>query len=73
MTKRTTQENLLDGIETNIQATQKQIYQLKIDFSLLATSGQTSECRLIQQQLHILQDNLALLEVRKMYALEVAH
>lgn len=73
MTKRTPQENLLDGIEANIHATQKQIYQLKINFALLTTNGQASERRLMRQQLHILHDNLELLKDRRIYALESTH
>jgi len=73
MAKRTTQNDLLDGIESNIDATERQICRLKIEFASLMVQGQTLERRLIIQQLDILQDNLKLLKVRRMYALEMTH
>ena len=70
MAKPTTQDKLLDGLEFNIYAMERQIYQLKIEFAALLVSGQSLERRLILQQLHVLEDNLALLKVRRMFALE---
>ena len=73
MAKPRTQDDVLDGIEFNINATERQIYQLKIAFASLVISGETLERRLILQQLKVLQDNLQLLKVRRMFALEMVH
>lgn len=71
MTKPTTQEAMLAGLESNIYTTERQIYQLKIEFAALVLSGQTIERRLILQQLDVLENNLELLNVRRTYALEL--
>jgi hypothetical protein len=73
MAKRTTHDSILDGIESNIEATKGQIYQLKNQFASFVVNGETAERRLILQQLHILQDNLDLLRVRRIYALEAVN
>lgn len=73
MARLTTYEDMLNGIESNIEATENQMYQLHIDFASLMISGQRLERRLILQQLHMLEDNLELLKVRRMYALETLH
>jgi len=73
MDKRTTQNSMLEGVESNIEATEKEICRLQVEFSSLLVNGQTLERPLILQQLHILQDNLHLLKVRRMYALELVH
>jgi hypothetical protein len=70
MTKLTTQKDMLDGIESNIEATGRHIHQLRIHFASCVISGETSERRMILQQLHTLEDNLELLKTRRMYALE---
>lgn len=71
MQKPTTQEAMLAGLESNIHRTERQIYQLKIEFAALVLSGQTLERRLILQQLNVLEDNLELLKVRRAYAVEL--
>lgn len=73
MDKRTTQNAILDGVESNIEATEREICRLQVEFSSLLIDGQTLERPLVLQQLHILQDNLHLLKVRRMYALETLH
>lgn len=71
MNKPTTQEAMLAGLESNIFTTERQIYQLKIEFAAFVLSGQALERRLILQQLNVLEDNLKLLKVRRTYALEL--
>ena len=71
MTKKPTQDAMLDGLESNIYTTERQIYQLKTEFAALVLSGQPLERRLILQQLNVLKDNLDLLKIRKTYALEL--
>ncbi len=71
MLKPTTQEAMLAGLESNIYTTERQIYQLKIEFAALVLSGQTLERRVILQQLNVLEDNLELLKVRRAYASEL--
>jgi hypothetical protein len=69
MTKQTTQSNMLDGIEANIKATERNICRLKIEFSSFLMNGATGEQRrLAVQQLSTLQDTLELLKIRQMYA-----
>jgi hypothetical protein len=72
MTRPTTQEAMLAGLESNISTTARQIQQLKMEFAALVLSGQTLERRSILQQLAVLEDNLELLKVRRTYALELA-
>jgi hypothetical protein len=66
-----THVDVLDGIESTIETTETQIYHLKVEFAAHVLSGETLERRLILQQLGILQDNLELLKVRRMFALEM--
>ena len=73
MAKRTPQENLLDGIEANIRATESHIYLLQLELTSLLLMGGTLERRLLLQQLNILRNNLALLKQRRTYALELAN
>jgi hypothetical protein len=47
MAKQTTQNDLLDEIESNIDATERRIYRLKIEFASLMAHGQTLKRRLI--------------------------
>jgi hypothetical protein len=53
MAKQTTQNDLLDEIESNIDATERRIYRLKIEFASLMAHGQTLKRRLILQQRYI--------------------
>jgi hypothetical protein len=53
MAKQTTKNDLLDEIESNIDATERQIYRLKIEFASLMAHGQTLKRRLILQQRYI--------------------
>lgn len=71
MYKRTIQEDMLDGIESNIEATERHIYELHLEFSTLGITGQRLERQLILQKLQILEDTLQLLKIRRVYALEV--
>lgn len=71
MAKRTTQEDLLGGIEANIRATESEINLLKIESASLLLMGEHLGQRLILQQLCILRDNLDLLKQRQAYALEL--
>lgn len=71
MTNWTTQEDLLEEIESIIQSTKQQMQRLKRDFASLMMSGGIGERRLILQQLHILEDVLKVLKVRRMFALEM--
>lgn len=70
MYKTAIQKDVLDGIESNIEVTENQIHQLRLEFSTLRISGQRIERRLILQQLSILEDNLELLKAHRMYALQ---
>ena len=63
-------EEVLSGIDASIQATEKGIYQLKIEFASLLLNGASAERLTVLRQLYILQTNLKLLKVRRMYALE---
>jgi UTP-glucose-1-phosphate uridylyltransferase len=73
MTRPTTQETILAGIESNILIAERQISQLKKEFAASALLEQSQERRLIRQQLRVLQENLELLRQRRMYALELMH
>ena len=71
MTTLTTQKDMLDGIESNIEATEKEIHRLQIKFASFLIDGATGEQRrLTVEKLSVLQDNLQLLKTRRMYALE---
>ena len=63
-------DEVLSGIEASIQATEKKICQLKIEFALLLLNGASTERLAVLRQVYILQTNLKLLKVRRMYALE---
>lgn len=63
-------EEILSGIEASIQVTEKRIYQLKIEFASLLLNGASAERLTVLRQLYILQTNLKLLKVRRMYASE---
>jgi hypothetical protein len=71
MYKRTIQEDMLDGIESNIEATERHICRLHLEFSTLGASGRRLERQLILQQLHVLDETLQLLKIRRVYASEV--
>nr|WP_217345076.1 hypothetical protein [Noviherbaspirillum sp. L7-7A]MBV0879295.1 hypothetical protein [Noviherbaspirillum sp. L7-7A] len=72
MAKRTIQEDMLDGIESNIEVTARHIRWLKKELaSLRINDGPVEQRRVIRQQLTTLEDTLHLLEVRRVYALEV--
>lgn len=45
MSKQPTQQDLLEGIEENIQSTEKQIFHLKRDLDVLPENGVTVERR----------------------------
>ena len=69
MNMRTTQSDLLDGIESNIEATEKHIFRLRIEFSSFVMNGASGEQRrLTVQQLSTLEDTLQMLKIRRMYA-----
>ena len=68
----TIQKNMLDGIESNIEVAESQIYQLHLKFSALGISGNRTERRLILQQLGILKNNLELFKARRKHALQLA-
>lgn len=71
MTRSTFSNNLLDGIESSIQVTERQIHQLRMKFASFLTRGATGEQRRSTvQQLCTLEDNLHLLQIRRMYAVE---
>jgi uncharacterized protein involved in exopolysaccharide biosynthesis len=71
MIRSTFNNNLLDGIESNIEATERQIHQLRTEFASFLINGATGEQRrLTVQQLCTLEDNLLLLQIRRMYAAE---
>jgi hypothetical protein len=71
MTNWTTQKDMLEEIESIIDSTKQQMQRLKRDFASLMMSGEITERRLILQQLHILEDVLKVLKVRRMFALEM--
>jgi hypothetical protein len=69
MNKRMPPNDMLDGIESNIKATERQICRLKIEFSSFLVNGATGEQRrLAVQKLSTLEDTLELLKIRQMYA-----
>ena len=71
MTKRTSENDMLDGIKSNIEATERHICRLKIEFSSFLKNGATGEQRrLTVQQLCTLENNLKLIKIRRMYASE---
>jgi len=71
MTKITTQSDMLDGIESDIEVTEQQIHQLQIKFASFLMNGVTGEQRrLTVEKMSVLQDNLELLKTRRMYACE---
>lgn len=71
MAKSMFSNNLLEGIESNIEATERQIHQLQMEFASFLTNGATGEQRRSTvQQLSTLEENLQLLQIRRMYAVE---
>jgi hypothetical protein len=71
MTRSTFKNNLLHRIESNIQTTERQINHLRMKFVSFLMNGATGEQRrLTVQQLCTLEDDLHLLQIRRMYASE---
>ena len=71
MVRPTSKNNILEGIESNIEATERQIHHLRIEFASFLTNGATGEQRrLTVEQLCTLEDNLQLLQIRRIYAAE---
>lgn len=68
MSKRPTQQDLLEGIKENIRSTEHQILHLKRDLDVLPEDGVTVERRTLLHQISILEDNLQLLRMRWMHA-----
>ena len=60
-----------DGIGSRIEAVERQILQLRIEFSMLLVAGASANRMAILQQLSMLQARLKLLKIRRMYASEV--
>jgi hypothetical protein len=72
MMKPKIQEDMLEGIESNIEITERNIGWLKKELaSLRINNGPVEQRRVIRQQLSILQDTLQLLKIRRVYASEV--
>lgn len=71
MYKTSIQEEILDGIELNIEVTKNQIYQLHLEFSTLGIGRERIERRLILQKLQVLEETLQLLKIRQVYASEM--
>ena len=72
MAKRTIHEDLLDGIESNIEATIRHISWLRKELAWLRINdGPPEQRRVIRQQLATLEDTLRLLKIRRVYASEV--
>lgn len=72
MTHAKIQEDMLKGIEINIEEMARQITQLKIELaSLRINGGSVEQRRVIRKQLTTLQETWQLLQIRRVYALEV--
>lgn len=71
MFRPTSKNNMLEGIESNIEATEMQIHHLRIEFASFLTNGATGEQRRSTvEKLCTLEDNLQLLQIRRMYVAE---
>ena len=71
MFRPTSEDNMLDGIESNLEATERQIHNLQTAFASFLMKGATGEQRrLTVEKLCILEETLHLLQIRRMYAAE---
>lgn len=71
MFRPTSKDNILDGIESNIETTKRQINQLQTEFASLLKNGAAGEQRrLTIEKLCTLEEKLQLLQIRRMYAAE---
>ena len=71
MFRPTSKDNMLDGIESNIETTKRQINQLQTEFASFLRDGATGEQRrLTIEKLCTLEEKLQLLQIRHMYAAE---
>jgi hypothetical protein len=72
MPKPTSQKDMLEGIESNIDATARHISWLRKELaSLRINDGPIEQRRVIRRQLATSQDTLQLLEIRRVYASEM--
>ncbi len=72
MMKPKIQEDMLEGIESNIEITERNIGWLRKELaSLRISDGPVEQRKVIRKQLSILQDTLQLLKIRRVYASEV--
>ena len=72
MTKLGIQEDMLEGIESNIEAMVRHISWLRTELATLRINdGSVEQRRIIRQQLHSFQETLELLKIRRVYASEV--
>ena len=69
MTERFDPERLLEGINKNIEITEKQIDDLQAELNELHQGEATISFRKITQKLSVLKENLHLLKVRRVYIL----
>lgn len=69
MIKRPDHQAVLDGINANIEITQKQINHLQTELNGLPPGEASIRRRTITQQLSILKENLQLLKVRRVYVM----
>ena len=68
MAERVAHEQVLEETASDIEAIEKQIYQLRIEFAALLLDGAPADRLEIFQRLAILQAHLKLLRIRRMYA-----
>lgn len=69
MIKRFDHEAMLEGINKNIEITEKQIDDLQTELNGLRQGEARIRHRTITQQLSVLKENLQLLKVRRVYIL----
>lgn len=69
MIKRLDQQTVIEGINTNIEITEKQIYDLQTELDKFRQGEANINRKTIVQQLSVLKENLQLLKVRRVYIL----
>lgn len=69
MRKKFDQEAVLDGIDINIEITEKQINDFEAQLNILAQGEANINRKTIIQQLSVLKEPLQLLKVRRVYVI----
>jgi hypothetical protein len=69
MIKRLNHQAVLDGINTNIEITERQINDLETELNKLHQDEASIYRKRIMQQLSVLKENLQLLKVRRVYVM----